>query len=400
MIGDGQGVLATHELRVGGGARHTDRVRSLPHALAAAVLAVPCFAVGCQLDRTGTGLDLGDAAGGDAPSVDAAPDVAMDAVPDSVMDVGSDVAADVAVDVVADNDEPDVSPDVVSDAPTDVVTEAPADGPVDVAEDSPVDGALDAPEDAPADTAGDSPVDAPMDAVEEPDAPVVSAGYALSFSDTEDTYVQVGNVPVPLDFTIEAWVRPASTPGETYILSKDRSGQTANQFRFGLTTQDYLFFIMSNATGNDAGLWNGNYALLSPAKVPMNEWTHVAVVKQSTTFLLLVNGAVVRSMNASADLLHTGSQSMRIGAREASDGSAAGPFDGIIDDVRLFSTARSEAVIAAERGAPQTPASPWWPSLVAYWRFDEGTGQTTQDERGNYLGNLVNGPAWVESDAY
>ena len=239
-----------------------------------------------------------------------------------------------------------------------------------------------------------------MDAVEEPDAPVVSAGFALSFSDGDDTYVQVGNVQVPLDFTIEAWVRPASTPGETYILAKDQSGQTANQFRFGITGSDYLFFIMSNATGNDGGLWDGAYTLISPAKVPMNTWTHVAVVKQSTTFRLFMNGAVVRSVNASADLVHAGAQSMRMAARVASDGSASGPFDGIIDDVRLFSTARTEAVIAAERGAPQTPASPWWPSLVAYWRFDEGAGLTTQDERGNYPGTLVNGPVWVESEAF
>lgn len=366
-------------LHVGGGARHTDGVRSLPHALAAVVLTIPYFSLGCQLDRTGTGLDLGDAASADA-GAEAAPDVAVDSatdvvadavadvVADTVADTIADVVADTVADVVADEVGPDASPDVV------------ADGPVDVAE--------------------DSPVDSPVDAVEEPDAPVVSAGFALSFSDGDDTYVEVGDVEVPLDFTIEAWIRPASTPGETYILAKDREAQTANQFRLGLTGQDYLFFIMTNSTGNQAGLWTGSYALVSPDKVPMNTWTHVAVVKESTAFRLLVNGVVVRSVNASGDLVHDGSQSMRLAARMASDGSASGPFDGMIDDVRLFAVARTETVIAAERGAPQTPASLWWPSLVAYWRFDEGSGPTTQDERGNHPGTLVNDPAWVASDAF
>jgi hypothetical protein len=321
-----------------------------------------CLSVGCQLDRTGTGLDLGDAAGADA-AAEAAPDAATDAATDA-----ADAVADAVADAIDDVVEPEASPDVISDAPADV--------------------------------AEDSPVDSPLDAVEEPDGPVVSAGFALSFSDGDDTYVALGNVEVPLDFTIEAWIRPASTPGETYILAKDRAGQTANQFRFGLTGQDYLFFIMSNSTGNHAGLWDGSYALASPDKVPMNTWTHVAVVKESTAFRLLVNGVVVRSMNASGDIVHDGSQSMRLAARMASDGGASGPFDGIIDEVRLFSTARAEAVIAAERGAPQTPASLWWPNLVAYWRLDEGAGLTTQDERGNYPGTLVNGPLWVESDAF
>jgi hypothetical protein len=377
-------------------------VRSLPHAFAAVVLAVSGLVAGCQLDRAGTGLDLGDAAIADAAG-DAAPDAAADAVgPDASPDVVSDAPADVATDAPADG-----PVDVAADSPVDVAVDVPVDGPPDAPVDAPLDAPLDAPVDAPVDApldaldaAEDSPVDGPLDAVEEPDAPVVSAGFALSFSNGDDTYVEVGNVQVPLDFTIEAWVRPASTPGETYILAKDREGQSANQFRFGITGQDYLFFLMSNAAGNDGGLWNGNYTLTSPAKVPMNTWTHVAVVKQSTTFRLLVNGAVVRSIDASADLVHAGAQPMRMAARVASDGSASGPFDGVIDEVRLFSTARTEAVIAAERGAPQTPASLWWPSLVAYWRFDEGAELTTQDERGNYPGTLVNGPVWVESGAF
>jgi hypothetical protein len=342
---------------------------------------------------------LGDAAIADASAGDAAPDAVSDAVgPDAGPDVVSDAPADVATDA---SDAPADGPvDVTADSPVDVAADVPPDTPLDASPDAPPDASPDASPDAPPDTADDSSTDGPSDAVEEPDAPVVSAGFALSFSDGDDTYVEVGDVPVPLNFTIEAWVRPASTPGETYILAKDESGKSANQFRFGITGSDYLFFLMSNAAGNDGGLWDGAYTLISPAKVPMNAWTHVAVVKDSSTFRLLVNGAVVRSVNAAGDLVHAGSQPMRVAARVASDGGASGPFDGIIDEVRFFSTARTEAVIAAERGEPQTPASPWWPSLVAYWRFDEGVGLTTQDERGSYPGTLVNDPVWVESDAF
>ena len=35
------------------------------------------------------------------------------------------------------------------------------------------------------------------------------------------------------------------------------------------------------------------------------------------------------------------------------------------------------------------------PNLVAYWMFDEGTGTTAYDSKGDNDGNLMNGPVWT-----
>jgi hypothetical protein len=79
-------------------------------------------------------------------------------------------------------------------------------------------------------------------------------------------------------------------------------------------------------------------------------------------------------------------------------------FNGIIDDVRIYNRALSAEEI--ETVMHSKPASSE-PNLIAYWDFDEGTGQTAADISGNgnngTLGNSAGidtaDPCWVESDA-
>ena len=335
-----------------------------------------CSLNACQLDTMGVGLFEPP---GDAAVVDgASPDGAADASADASVDVLGDASGDT---------EPEVG-DGASDAPADGLSDAPSDAP------------LDGPSEADAPLDGPDEADAPLDGPDEADAPVALAGSALSFSSSDNSYVEVGDLQVPQNFTIEAWIFPISTPGETNILAKDTSNQSASQFRLGLTNGNQLFFIMSDAGGDDVGLWSGGYALISPDEIPMGVWSHVAVVKEVVTFRLLVDGVVVSSVNATSDPIHAGTQPMRIAARQTSNGAPNGSFDGLIDEVRIFSTPRSAADIAADRSTPLSTSSTWWSSLIAYWRFDDGAGTTATDARGSHPGTLVNDPVWIDSDAF
>lgn len=359
------------------------------------LLAVGLGVSACQLDTMGAGTGGVDATT-EAPVADApVTDGGVDTGQDAWLDAPDDGVPLVdAVDDVLDGpgDGPlDGGPDTVEE---DVVQDVSDDFEGDVVEDGPVEGGWDAD-----DSAADAPGDSPSDVGEEFDASPL-AGFGLSFDSGPRSFVELGDVPIPSDFTIEAWIRPTKTSGESNIVAKDQSGETRNQFRFGLTHDDYLFFIMSDGAGDEVGLWNGGYQLRSPAKLPMNVWMHVAVVKEASVFRLFVDGVQVDVVNGTSDPVHQGTQSMRIGARQESNGSAHDSFDGEIDEVRLFSTARSQSDIAAGRSAPLTNASVWWSSLVGYWRFDEGAGALTADERGTYPGTLVNDPDWVISGAF
>lgn len=228
------------------------------------------------------------------------------------------------------------------------------------------------------------------------DAAVITAGSALELDG--DDYVEVGALAIPADFTLEAWVRPKTASGETYVVAKDRSGQGDGQFRLGLENGGRLFFMMTASDGDDHGLYQGNYALRFAAALPMNAWTHVAVTKSGADFTLYAGAATPVTKMADAAFVHSGSVAFRIGGRVAPDGSGlSGGFVGIIDDVRMWNVARSAAEIAATRAAPPSLATP---GLVTYFRFDEGMGATTTDAKGALVGTLLGPPAWVASTAF
>jgi hypothetical protein len=62
------------------------------------------------------------------------------------------------------------------------------------------------------------------------------------------------------------------------------------------------------------------------------------------------------------------------------------PFDGIIDDIRIYNRALSASEIWAE-----------YAGSVGHWKLDEGSGTTAHDSSGNGNdGTLINGPTWVD----
>jgi hypothetical protein len=95
------------------------------------------------------------------------------------------------------------------------------------------------------------------------------------------------------------------------------------------------------------------------------------------------------------NLLHSGTQPFRIGARVDCSGTAPDAFfNGFIDEVRVWSIARTQADIATNMSSPLFPSNPAWPGLRAYWRLDDGAGTVARDEKNAYPGTLVNGPVW------
>jgi hypothetical protein len=242
-----------------------------------------------------------------------------------------------------------------------------------------------------------SPVDVPIPPDAPPDAPPSAAGWALQFSG--GSFVDMGALPIPGDFTIEAWINPKSEGGETYIVAEDERNQAQGEFRLGLANGGKLFFTMSDSGGSSHGLFNNGYSLQTTATIPTGTWTHVAVVKNGAAFALTVNGVSVATFNATATFVHGGpAVNFRVGARVDTNGTAAnGGFDGIIDEVRIWNVARTASDITLTMSM-EIPSSSL--GLFAYWRFDEGSGSSAGDDKTGYPGTLVSNPTWVKSTAF
>src|SRR5262249_12628960 len=118
--------------------------------------------------------------------------------------------------------------------------------------------------------------------------------------------------------------------------------------------------------------------------------------KSQRDFVIYVDGTAASTFTATSDLVHVGTQQVRIGNRE-SDNSF---FDGMIDEVRLWSIARSAADIQCDRSRRIEPDHPDYAALTALWRFDEASGTTATDQKLLHDGTLVNSPSRVPSGAF
>jgi hypothetical protein len=127
-----------------------------------------------------------------------------------------------------------------------------------------------------------------------------TAEFAVLFASTgSGTAIDLGDVPIPTDFTLEAWVYPTTSTELKVIFSKEVGGVAANQFRLTLDSLVPSFF-MANASEEDLGL-----SLTGPSAIASAAWTHLAVTKNGNDFVLYVNGASVATSTTTGALVHS-----------------------------------------------------------------------------------------------
>jgi hypothetical protein len=126
--------------------------------------------------------------------------------------------------------------------------------------------------------------------------------------------------------------------------------------------------------------------------INLNQWTHVAVVKQGSSINLYINGLASGNKsfdkNPSTDTLFVGYWKDHAG----------GGFNGKIDELRFWNTARSITDIRKDMYRTLQGNET---GLVSYWPFEEGYGNTTNDNTGNHHGKMKNmgNSSWKSSTA-
>ena len=170
--------------------------------------------------------------------------------------------------------------------------------------------------------------------------PVWVTGYiggALRFDGIDD-YVDVLNDPKlnpSSAITVVAWVKPSAWTGNNRILQK---GVSDNQYRL-LRENDVFKWHLASVVGG----------LSSVDTVPaVGEWHHVAGTYDGSKMRIYYDGSIVAETPASGQILATADR-LYIGTKN--DTAPSGDhFEGLIDDVRIYSYGLSQAEILSVAG--------------------------------------------------
>lgn len=204
---------------------------------------------------------------------------------------------------------------------------------------------------------------------------------ALSFDGVND-FVQTTyqGVTGTANRTFEAWINVSNTaPNNTLCILDYGLNAVGSRNTFNVNANRGIGYI-SGGTNTNIGT--------GASLITAGQWTHVAFVLNNGTGYLYVNGIQAGTGNLSGVNTPTTGANLRIGQR-VSGGSI--PFGGLIDEVRIWSTALTASQILANmNGEFCAPPN----NLEAYYKFNHGSpsgvnsGVTTLTD---YSGNNNNG---------
>jgi len=195
-------------------------------------------------------------------------------------------------------------------------------------------------------------------------------GTAGKFNGSDD-YVDAGaGLNVGTDpFTINSWIKTSYTGGHQHIAGK----------RTGLAWYRLLVVQTTGKVGFElANSFPTNYInMVSTTNVANGSWHHVSATRDASgNIALYIDG--VRENTGSANWDTNNAANFSIGTY----GTTNNPFNGSIDQVKIYNYARTPAQIAYDynRGAP-----------IGHWKMDECQGTAIHDSSGNNnTGTLTN----------
>lgn len=221
--------------------------------------------------------------------------------------------------------------------------------------------------------------------------------YSMTF-DGVDEYVNIDNVRTALASTTKGtwscWVKPVSATGSAQAIIVFGDTDAITDFWFNIQTDGVLrAFVRINGTIQ----WNLD---TDNAVFSDNTWTHVAIVHNSISPVLYVNGIVVaqtfvtttnktRWFNDANDL-----DNGRIGCENFNNNGNTNFFNGKLDEPRFWNRDLSADEILDDynNGAPKKPLKT---GLISNFRMGDrdtfdGSNWTLIDNTGNNNGASVN----------
>ena len=220
-------------------------------------------------------------------------------------------------------------------------------------------------------------------------APNKGINYCLSFNNSNNIVTIPNNsnynVPSPQKLTIEAWVKINSFSNYNVVLSKGAGCCSDMPYQFGVHTNQKVFFhCYQSYSGHD---------VYSNGIVPLNTWTHIAIVINGSNATFFING--ISSGNVTVPNLPNCTQNITFGSEGNFPNGNPGPgFNGLIDEIRLWSIDRQSSDILYYHDQNLNGSET---GLVGYWKFNEGSGTVAYDKSIYKNNGIISNATYVNS---
>ena len=186
---------------------------------------------------------------------------------------------------------------------------------------------------------------------------VVATNNALYFDGVNDRVDLTSNSlqDGTTAFTIEAWIKPDNSnwDGAYHAIFGNQQGGTRNP----------SFYIIDGKIHIDSyeDVTLTRFDLLtSQALISQNVWSHIALVKEGTTFKVYINGGLAATTPAPNAINITGPYQF---------GFIDNYFAGLLDEVRFWNVSKSQSDIQATMNIPLEGSET---GLVDYYNFNQG----------------------------
>lgn len=191
-------------------------------------------------------------------------------------------------------------------------------------------------------------------------AVAASTNNALSFDGVNDS-VNLASASIQdgaTAFTIEAWIKPNNSnwDGAYHAIFGNQTGGAANTRNPSFYLKDGKIHIDSYEDGT---LTRYDF-LTTESLILQNVWSHIALVKEGTTFKVYINGNLAITTPAPNAVNITGPYQL---------GYIDNYYAGLLDEVHFWSTARTAAEIAAGMNTTLVGNET---GLVDYYNFNQG----------------------------
>ena len=212
--------------------------------------------------------------------------------------------------------------------------------------------------------------------------------WALDFTGAAECYGKVlhdEGLNCLTGLTIEMWIKKADSLGGIQCLIVKSFGT--------YTGYDYQFLVIGSAGQSSLWLNTATHSVGTAYRSDIcdNTWNHIVGTIDGTDWKIYLNGSEIKSKEQSALPSNNDDGDVYLGIKPIEESPYYEySFDGSIDNLCIYNRALSQPEVTANYNAGNGTCSPITDGLMAYWRFDEGSGTTTYDAVGpNHIALLT-----------